>query len=59
MKIKKSFTVKIQLPEDSENILAVNDDEIRDEHLLCDLNLYEFEVIEITSDHFEANARCG
>lgn len=51
--------MKIQLPEDSENILAVNDDEIRDEHLLCDLNLYEFEIIEITSDHFEANARCG
>lgn len=75
---KKSFTVKIQLPEDSENILAVNfpntfdvanlkhdiakkfnisdenlrvfqdDDEIRDEHLLCDLNLNDFGIIEIT-----------
>lgn len=74
---KKSLTVKIQLPEDSENILAVNfpntftvkklkediakkfkiscenllvhqdEDEISDDHMLCNLNLNNFGIIEI------------
>lgn len=74
---KKSLTVKIQLPEDSENILAVNfpntfdirslkediakkfkiscehllvnqdEDEIKDNHMLCNLNLNDFGIIEI------------
>lgn len=75
---KKTLTVKIQLPEDSEHILAVNfpntfdigqlkediakkfkissddllvyqdDEEICDEHMLCNLNLNDFGIIEIT-----------
>lgn len=74
---KRSLTVKIQLPEDSENILAVNfpntfdvaslkediakkfkitadqlavyqnEDEIQDKHMLCNLNLNDFGIIEI------------
>lgn len=74
---KKSLTVKIQLPEDSENILALNfpntfdvgqlkqdlagkfkissdnllvtqdEDEIRDGHMLCNLNLNDFGIIEL------------
>lgn len=74
---KKSLTVKIQLPEDSENILAVNfpntfdvgqlkqdlagkfkissdnllvtqdEDEIRDGHMLHNLNLNDFGIIEL------------
>lgn len=74
---KKSVTVKIQLPEDHEHILAVNfpntfnvenlkediakkfrisseallvyqdEDEISSQHLLCNLNLNDFGIIEI------------
>lgn len=75
---KKSVTVKIQLPDDHEHILAVNfpntfdvgnlkediakkflisseallvfqdEDEIVNQHLLCNLNLNDFGIIEIT-----------